>query len=188
MTQNHCLVTSRLGVRRACVEDAPFIHSLWTSPDVMRCVGFPNGLDTSVGAITQQIERSANSNFGPLLIAESLETSARIGQCKIGAPDSEGICEPDIKLDPAHWGVGYGSELWRAMIDHAFTHSEARIVQGTPNRANLASVRMQRGSGMEIVDEGVFEPNLSFDPSAIAVPYFTFQVTRLQWLTAQGSS
>jgi len=181
----HFLVTSRLGVRRARAEDAPFIHALWTSPDVMRCVGFPKGLAISQDAICQQIERSSHSDFGALLIAESLETKTRIGQCQIGAPDAEGICEPDIKLAPAHWGVGYGTELWSAMIDHAFTHPDTRIVQGTPNRANTASIRMQKSAGMIAVDQGLFEPNVRFHPQAIAVPYIKLQITRAQWQVQQ---
>ena len=185
MIQDYFLVTPRLKVRRAQVEDATFIHSLWRSPDVMKCVGFPEGLTIAVSDIEKQIEHTATSDFGSLLIAECLETTTPIGQCKIGTPDAQGICEPDIKLDPTHWGKGYGRELWSAMIDHAFQYSDAKIVQGTPNRANTASVRMQRGSGMVMIDEGVFQPNLAFDPSSIAVPYFLFQITREQWQARQ---
>jgi RimJ/RimL family protein N-acetyltransferase len=181
----HVLVTSRLDVRRARIEDVPFIQGLWTSPEVMRCVGFPEGLAISQDAIRQQIERSSRSVFGALLIAESLETGARMGQCTIGSPDSEGICEPDIKLDPAYWGQGFGHELWQAMIDYAFANSDSNIVQGTPNRANAASVRMQKGSGMIQVDQGVFEPNMRFHPQAIAVPYIKLQITRAQWQVQQ---
>jgi len=151
----------------------------------MRCVGFPKGLNITIANIEAQIERTSASNFGSLLVAESLKTRTRIGQCKIGSPDSEGICEPDIKLAPEFWRNGYGGKLWQAMIDYAFTHSDAKIVQGTPNRANTASVRMQKACGMQIIDEGVFEPNLAFDSSAIAVPYFLFQITREQWALDQ---
>ena len=140
----YVLHTSQLRVRRAEPADAEFIRSLWSSPRVMCFVGFPKGLATTANEIEKQIEGNSASELGVLLIAETLKSNVRVGQCKIGAPDEEGICEPDIKLKPEHWGDSCGKELWAAMIDYAFTHSPAEIVQGTPNRANTASVHMQQ--------------------------------------------
>lgn len=67
------------------------------------------------------------------------------------------------------------------MIDHAFIHSSAEIVQGTPNRANTASVRMQQSAGMVKVDEGAFESHLNMQPDTAPVPYYELQITRGQW-------
>jgi GNAT superfamily N-acetyltransferase len=127
----------------------------------MHFIGFPKGLAITIGDVRRQIESGPDSEFGSLLIAELLETGLPMGQCKIGAPDEEGICEPDIKLKPEYWGNGYGKELWAALIDYAFTHPLAKIVQGTPNFANSASVRMQLGSVMVQVDGGVRLPESS---------------------------
>ena len=181
MTHRYFMQTSRLGIRRATIEDATFIHALWTMPAVMRFVGFPEGLAITVNEVQEGIERDPDSEFGSRLIVELRSTQVPIGQCKIGAPDTDGICEPDIKLSPEFWGNGYGSELWAAMIEYAFAHSSADIVQGTPNRANIASVRMQLGSGMIQVDEGVFQNLRSPHPGAVAVPYYKLQITREQW-------
>ena len=181
MSYSYFLKTARLGIRRAQATDAMSIHDLWTNPVVMQCVGFPNGLAITVDEIRKGIERSPDSEFGSLLIANSLETGLPIGQCKIGAPNSDGVCEPDVKLRPEFWGNGYGRELWEALIEHAFTNPAVHIVQGTPNRANTASVRMQLGSGMVQVDEGVFSNHPSPHPGAVPVPYFRLQITRKQW-------
>ena len=181
MIDQYYLRMTRLGVRRAKAEDAAYIHELWTTPAGMHFVGFPKGLALRIDEVRKQIESSPDSEFESLLIAELLETRLPMGQCKIAAPDIDGICEPDIKLKPEYWGNGYGKELWRALIDHAFTHSSAEIVQGTPNRANSASVRMQLGSGMVQVDGGVFANHPSPHPDAIPVPYSKLQITREQW-------
>lgn len=181
MTDQYLLRTTRLGIRRVRTADAPFIQALWTTPDVMHFVGFPNGLAITIGDVRRQIESGPDSEFGSLLIAELLDTGLPIGQCKIGTPNADRTCEPDIKLKPEYWGNGYGKELWRALIDYTFQHSSAEIVQGTPNRANTASVRMQLGAGMIKVDEGVFEPNLTLHPDAVPVPYYKLQITREQW-------
>ena len=186
MTGIHFLRTSRLGIRRAVAKDAAFIHALWTMPAVMRFVGFPQGLAFTANEIEKGFASSRKSDFGSLLIAAHLETAQQIGQCKIGAPDSDGISEPDIKLHPKFWGNGYGRELWKAMIDYAFVNSSASIVQGTPNKANAASIRMQMGAGMVRVDEGVFSNHSSPHPGAVPVPYYKLQITREQWLARQG--
>ena len=188
MTEHNFLQTSRLGIRRATDKDATFIHTLWTMPAVMQFVGFPQGLSISVAGIERGIVTSPDSHFGSRLITTLLETGEQIGQCKIGAPDDDGICEPDIKLHPEYWGDGYGGELWGAMIDFAFISSSAIIVQGTPNRANTASVRMQLGSGMIQVDEGVFANHPSPHPGAVPVPYYKLQITREQWLVCQEAN
>lgn len=188
MTDCYFLRTPRLGIRRATSIDAAFIHSLWTMPTVMQYVGFPQGLAITVDEIEKGIASSPESDFGSLLIAAHLETAQQIGQCKIGAPDSDGICEPDIKLHPQFWGNGYGRELWAAMIDHAFANSSASIVQGTPNQANAASIRMQMGAGMIQVDEDVFPNHPSPHPGAVPVPYYKLQITREQWLARQRAS
>ena len=182
MSQLHFLTTHRLCIRIAQPADAEFIHTLWTMPDVMRFVGFPEGLAISVNEVREGIKRDPDSEFGSRLIVELRSTQVPIGQCKVGAPEAAGICEPDIKLSPEFWGNGYGRELWAAMIGYAFQNSTADIVQGTPNRANIASVRMQLGSGMIQVDEGVFENLSSPHPGAVPVPYFKLQITREQWL------
>ena len=185
MTDQYFLQTLRLGIRRATDKDAAFIHALWTMPEVMRLVGFPQGLSISVAEIERGIVTSSDSHFGSRLITTLLETGEQIGQCKIGAPDDDGICEPDIKLHPEYWGNGYGRELWEAMIDFAFINSSAIIVQGTPNQANAASIRMQLGSGMIQVDKGVFANDHSSHPGAVPVPYYKLQITREQWLDRQ---
>jgi RimJ/RimL family protein N-acetyltransferase len=181
MTHRYFMQTDRLGNRQAIIEDAAFIHALWTMPAVMRLVGFPKGLSISVGEIEKGIASSSHSEFGSLLIVTQLGTGDQVGQCKMGTPDNEGICEPDIKLHPTYWGHGYGKELWAAMIDYAFLNSSASIVQGTPNQANMASIKMQRGSGMIQVDKGVFPRHPGPHPGAVPVPYFKLQITREQW-------
>jgi len=178
----HVFFTQRLSVRWATSKDADYIHSLWTSPDVMKYVGYPRGLSIDVDEVRSQIERDQGGNFGSRLIVEDRRTGERIGQTKLGIPDENGICEPDIKLHPDHWGMGYGSELWSALIDYAFTHPDTRIVQGTPNRNNTASVRMQMGSGMEKVAEGEFSNEGSPHPGAVSVPHYVLHITREQWM------
>ena len=173
--------TTRLVVRPATAEDAGLIYELWTDPRVTTLVGFPQGIPTSVGEIQAQIARDAGRPYARLLIAVRREDGATIGQIKLGEPGADGIAEPDIKLSPDHWGRGYGRALWGAMIDLLFDETDCRLVQGTPNVANAASVRMMTSCGMRRTGEGVFEPPERMADVMVAVPHFIYRIDRETW-------
>jgi RimJ/RimL family protein N-acetyltransferase len=168
--------TSRLVVRPAAEKDASFIVALWSDPRVTRLVGFPFGIPTAAGDVPRRIRRG--DGLTALLIAEERESRGPIGQCMLGAPDSRGACEPDIKLAPPFWGRGYGRELWAALVDQLFLGSSCTIVRGTPNIANLASIRMQESAGMRRVGEGVSEFPASMQAFTTPVPHFAYEITR----------
>jgi len=182
MSAVHVLRTQRLSLRTADARDASYIHALWTKSAVMRFVGFPKGLALTIDEVRQQLLEGPGTALGSRLIAERLDTGEKIGQCKIGITDRDGTSEPDIKLHPDQWGRGFGTELWGAMIDYAFEQSAAKIVQGTPNRDNVASVRMQIRAGMHVIDEGVFEVNTGLHPEAMPVPFYKLHMTRADWM------
>lgn len=173
--------TTRLVVRPATAEDASLICELWTDPRVTTLVGFPKGIPTSVGEIQEQIVRDAGRPYARLLIAVRREDRAAIGQIKLGEPGADGIAEPDIKLSPAYWGQGYGRELWSAMIDLLFGETDCRLVQGTPNVANTASIRMMASCEMRRTAEGVFEPPERMVDVMVAVPHCVYRIDRETW-------
>ena len=173
--------TSRLIVRPALSDDAGLIHSLWSDPRVTTFVGFPGGIPTPEIEIRAQIERDRERPLKRLLIAERADDGEPIGEIKLGEPNGDGISEPDIKLFPEHWAQGYGRELWGAMIDHLFEQDACRIVQGTPNVANVGSIRMMERCGMSRVGEGRFVPGGPLRDSMTDVPHYVYQITREEW-------
>jgi len=169
--------TSRLRIRPAAIDDVELIYSLWTDPRVMQLVGFPNGIPTSQEEIRAQIERDADRHGIRLLIAEREPDEQPIGQCKLGAPDQDGVCEPDVKLLPAFWRQGYGRELWGGMIDFLFVETGCLIVQGTPNTANTASIRMMESCEMTHAGEGVFQPPMETRDVTVPVPHYVYRTS-----------
>lgn len=171
--------TARLVVRAAVAEDALFIKALWSDPRVMRNVGFPRGIPTAAKDVPHRIERGKGQDA--LLIAELRAGGEPIAQCMLGAPDSCGVCEPDIKLAPPFWNRGYGRELWAALVDQLFRRSSCAIVRGTPNTANVASIRIQASAGMRRVGRGVSEFPASMQAFTAPVPHFVYEITREEW-------
>ncbi len=171
--------TPRLAVRAAAPKDAPFIASLWSDPRVMRYVGFPRGIPGAADAVSRRIGRG--SDLDALLIVELRSTGESIGQCRLGEPGADGVGEPDIKLHPAFWRHGYGRELWGALIGELFRRSTCSAVRGTPNTANVASIRMQESAGMRRMGEGVSEFPASMKADTEPVPYAVYEITRSEW-------
>ena len=177
--------TQRLIVRVATNDDASFVASLWSDSRVMRRVGFPRGIPTAPQDVPRRIERS--KGLDALLIAELRASREPIGQCMLGTPDACGTSEPDIKLHPSFWGCGFGRELWAALIDQLSLHSSCAAIRGTPNVANVASIRMQESAGMTRVGEVVSEFPASMRAFTAAVPYFVYEITRDEWRSRRAA-
>jgi len=181
MSKRIVIETKRAIIQPATSVDAPYIHHLWTDPRVMRFVGFPYGLRVTQYEIEERIRRQPPTDPDTLLIATHRDTGARIGQCKLGTPGVEGISEPDIKLHPASWGFGFGTEIWSALIDALFRRTACQMVQGTPHVANTASIRMQQRSGMACVGHGVFQFPPRMRCWTRPVPHEIRRITREAW-------
>jgi RimJ/RimL family protein N-acetyltransferase len=171
--------TRRLAVRAAVPGDVSFIVSLWSDARVMRFVGFPDGIPTAAEDVPRRIERGREVDA--LLIAQ-LRTGERIAQCMLGAPDADGVSEPDIKLHPSFWGRGYGRELWATLVDQAFLRTTCTIVRGTPNVANIASIRMQESARMRRVGESVAGFPASMRDFTTPVPHYVYEISRAEWM------
>jgi len=167
-------------------KDVDILFQLWNSPDVMRNVGFPGGLAISRSEIMEKLEREPGSFEDAILLAGTSRGDI-IGQCKIGKPDKSGISDFDIKLLPAHWGLGYGVELLGGLISHTFLHTSAQFVRGTPNKENTASIRMQEKCGLKLSGEGIYEFPASMREHTRPVHYLTYCMSRKGWETARTS-
>jgi len=175
------LETARLAVRTATVEDVALFYALWTDPRVMTYVGFPQGLRITRGELEERLSTQGESEFERLLVVELKATGQAIGECKLGRPDEEGVAEPDLKLMPEFWGHGYGTEAWCALVAYEFTHTACKAVVGTPNVANVASIKMQEAAGAVRTGEGVYHFPESMRNDTSPVHAYTYRVDRVDW-------
>ena len=193
MSPDHRLVfeTERLIVRTATVEDVDLIYALWTNPQVMKNVGFPQGLRTTRSELKERLSKQGMTEFESLLVVELKATGQAIGQCKLSCADEEGIAEPDIKLMPEFWGHKYGVEAWRELVAYQFTHTDCDAVHATPNVENIASIKMQEAIGGVRIGEDVCQFPESMRDYTTPVHYYIYRVCRADWepaATADRSS
>jgi len=183
MSSGHSLVleTERLAVRTATEEDVDLFYALWTNPQVMKNVGFPQGLRVTRCELEEKLSRRGRSELEQLLVVELKATGQVIGECKLSYPDEEGIAEPDVKLLPEFWGHKYGVEVWRDLVAYQFTHTDCDVVQATPNVDNIASVKMQEAVGGVRVVEDVHQFPESMQGYTTPVRHYIYRVNRADW-------
>jgi len=181
--------TTRLRIRKALPtgEDTEMYFRLWTDGRVMANVGFPNGLRLTREKIHQMLESQGQSEYDRLLVIERQTDGLRVGECKLGKPDGNGISETDVKLLPEFWGHSYGLEVKRGLLDYLFTHTDCHTVQATPNINNLPSIRMQEAVAGERIRESVYEFPESMRDYTQPVHHYVYQVTRQAWETLPPS-
>lgn len=178
--------TRRLQVRVAGSQDAEFFCRLWNDPRVMASVGFPHGLDLSLGQVAHQLEHGAGRSVferNLLIVLTGLQTA--LGECYLGLPQGKRVAETDIKLLPDFWEIGYGTEIKQGLLDYLFTHSDCQVVLATPNTENLASIRMQEAVGGVRLGEGISEIPGDQQVEARPVHYYLYQVSRQTWEARQ---
>jgi len=173
--------TARLRVRLATEEDAEFYFGIWTDSSVMRFVGYPHGLRITLQEVRDAIRSAGNSPFERRLLVVLKETGQRIGDARMHPPGPDGVARTDVKLVPSAWGHRYGTEVKAGLIQYLFAHTDCRAVEGTPNKGNLASIRMQEAVGGVCVGEGVFEFPEEVRDWTRPVPHFVYHVRRSDW-------
>ncbi len=168
-------------VKTATEEDTDVFYALWTDPRVMTNVGFPQGLPVTRDQLKDTLSRQGMSEFEQLLVVQLKETGEAIGECKLSRPNQTGIAEPDVKLLPQYWGQKYGVEVWRAIADYQFAHTDCGIVQATPNIGNMASIKMQEAVGLVRTGEAVHRFPEHMQGYTTPVHHYVYRLNRADW-------
>jgi RimJ/RimL family protein N-acetyltransferase len=180
--------TDRLLIRIATEGDLSLFHTLWTNPQVMVHVGFPQGIPLSLDEMKAKPFKVRESEFGHPLVVELKATGEGIGECKLSQPDEAGISEPDIKLLPAFWGQKYGSEVWEGLLAYQFEHTDCLAVQTTPNVANKGAIRMYEAAGAVREGESVYHFPESMQAYTTPVHYYIYRLYRQVWEEKRGKN
>jgi len=188
MSAGHRVVleTERLLIRTATEDDADLFNALWTDPQVMKNVGFPRGLPVTHDELKITLSGQSGSEFDRLLVVQLKLGLQSIGECKLSLPDENGIAEPDVKLLPQYWGQEYGVEVWRAIADYQFAHTECCFIQATPNVDNIASIKMQEAVGSVRTGEAVHRFPEHMQSYTTPVHHYVYRLNRADWQRKQA--
>ncbi|HMP84689.1 MAG TPA: GNAT family N-acetyltransferase [Verrucomicrobiota bacterium] len=84
------------------------------------------------------------------------DTGDTVGRCGFkGPPDGDGVVEIAYAVNPEHEGKGYATEAAGALVSHAFSHGQVRVVRAHTLPEWNASTRVLTKCGFRRVGEVV---------------------------------
>lgn len=144
----------RLVLRRISLVDADELYLSWLNDDEVT-----RGLETTVKPYSMEMLQRyvkdviANENIYMFMVVDK-ETGKSIGTTKIhNISKKNGTCNIGLMIgDKNFWGKGYGGDIYRTIVDFAFSGLGIRKIWEMVHSDNVASLAMFRKMGF--VEEG----------------------------------
>jgi len=139
-------------IRRPKKEDSGFLKRLWGNPEVMKYVGFPQGMKVSDGKVAKWINEWQMSSQLRLIIEDSYKI-VPIGE--IGYREDNNfpfkhkglVLALDIKIVPSYWGKGIAKKSLKKIIEKISLTNQYEFLQVTPNILNTKAVGLYKSLG-----------------------------------------
>jgi len=155
MTKNS-LKGKRVVLRPTREEDLSFLQGLWNDGEVMRYVGFPQGLGIDERGMREWFDRIEHQRGVDRehWIVEN-EQEEPIGETYYKAESeccgyrAEKMATPDIKLASRFWGRGYATDALQILIWHLLEDLGFETIVVAPNLANEAALKLYGRVGFE---------------------------------------
>ena len=138
------LLTPRLRLRPLDEADVPALFALFSNPTALRFWGHaPFASVSEAEALVQEAHTHARAGTNLRWGVERKDAPDRlIGTGSLYAVVREHRrCEVGFILSPDVWGHGYGREIVRALIEHAFSALQLHRLEADVDPRNIASLR-----------------------------------------------
>ena len=168
----HELTTERLRLRPTSLDDVDTLLELWNESGINRYLFDGKAVSRSdVEQILESVTSAGSPATGSwmvLLRAEgSIVGSAALMPVTYAAsvePRLDGHIEPAIAIRETFWRQGFGKEILRALITHAFTSGGLRSLAAAVDLANEGSLKLVRAAGFDEISrvQGIAGPLATF--------------------------
>ena len=163
-----------IGERLAFVYFSPrhydSFRELWGCAEVMKFVGYPNGLGWSSRRYDRHFA-DMECRTDAIFLAVEDNSGLFLGEAKISFPDRDGCCHHDLKLFPRCWDKSVGFEAWRMILERAGARWPDAKAVVTPSIDNERAIGLYQKLGFQFSgDIETWEPPKEI-ANAIPVQY-----------------
>ena len=137
---------NKLIIKETTEEDLENILSLWNNGDVMKFVGFPNGLGVTLKHLKEKWFPNINKNNIRKHYSIYHEEIGYCGESFYSVQDNL-KCALDIKLFAKARGKGIAYKALKHAINKAFTLGKAKVVYVDPNKKNEKAIALYKKLG-----------------------------------------
>jgi RimJ/RimL family protein N-acetyltransferase len=145
------LTTERLILRNFCEADWTAVHAYAQDPEVVRHMNWGPNTEAETQAFIRtamELARAVPRRSYHLAVV-SRDTGRVIGGATLRMLDEEPLSgELGYTLHPSAWGLGYATELARALIDFGFLTLGLKRIWATCRPENLGSFRILTKVGL----------------------------------------
>jgi RimJ/RimL family protein N-acetyltransferase len=140
--------TSRLALRPITAEDFDIYYLLNTEPEVMRNIGPPRTRE-----VVQQYLDNMPADYarwpgmGRWFTVEK-STGQVVGIHLLKPLDTSEHVELGYRLLPQYWGLGYATEMGRALVQYGFEQLQLPQIVGITSPENVASQQVLEKCGL----------------------------------------
>lgn len=146
------------------------IRTLWECGEVMRHVGYPQGLGWSPQQYESYWSRHGR-DVEMIHLAVEDPNGIFLGEARIGFPDNDNFCQHDLKLMPQFQHRGLGRQAWQMILQLADARWPGANALVTPSARNDAAINLYLKLGFQF-DGGPLEWNGdSSIPNAVPLEY-----------------
>lgn len=175
---NWIIDTDLIMVRPIEVEDAKYFHKWWNDGNLMKDVGFKDGLKLSLEEITNRFQKriSADSD-NKLFIVYDKQLNVPIGELSYGEINlEERSCRIGMKIcELEYQGRGYGKHSLCEFLKYLFTELDLEIIYIDTLMTNTRAINLYQKIGSKVMEiKKAFWTN----PEGVACDAIFFQLTR----------
>ncbi len=151
------LQTERLYLRPLEAKDLDVLIPMYSNINVMRFIGAGKTLTRAQTekSVAKWSEYEAEHGFSNWAVIRK-EDEAFLGKCGLsGLPDNSDI-EISYILDEPYWGMGYATEISKAVLDYGFNQLNLKRIAALVYPQNSPSIKVIEKIGMKYQKEAEY--------------------------------
>nr|WP_206344269.1 GNAT family protein [Streptomyces mesophilus] len=145
------LSSQRLELREFTIDDVDAVLAIYGNVEVAEHMSFePRSREQVADVIVRSIAASRSTPRGEYALAvQESDTKELIGFARLAIdPHQHQAATIGFALRPDTWGVGYGQETVRLLLELGFAELELHRIWGARSPANAASAKTMAQAGM----------------------------------------